>query len=234
MKKILAIFLALITILSVTLVACNDNKGTTGGNYNNDNDDTDDGFVVRKDNTTDTGDTTTDTGKNNTSGWKTVNCTVYVAADGVNIRKGDSKSSDYVTSANLGDSFTAVATNGTWYRISYNSSKVDDNEAYIYADYVTENKNDLEFDDCAPETLKVVKDSQFYLLNDPCFAEDCRYLHNGGGITAADTANGELQKIGVSKSGMFWKVTFSGKTYYIGRGAFVYIEGYSGSTGGHG
>lgn len=235
MKKILAIFLALVTIMSVALVACDKNNGgTTGGNSNDDDDD--DIFVTQGNNKdTDTGAKDSDT-KDTSGGWKTINQTIYVAdLIGVTIRKEASASSVQVGSAKFSESLMAIAYNADtdWYKISYTSSKADNNEAYVKGEWFTEDKGDLEFENCN-EVLKVAKDKKVAAYKSPCFSNSDvnRFYLNGVGFLAKDTANGELVKTGVSKSGALWKVSYNGTTYYIGRGTFENFEGYANNGSG--
>lgn len=234
MKKILAIFLALVTIMSVALVACDKNNGgTTGGNSN---DDDDDDIFVTQGNGKDTSDTK-DTGDDNdtSSGWQVVTRTIYVAdLSGVAIRKEASTASSRIGSVKFGEGVTAIAYNADsdWYRISYQSAKAENNEAYVKGEWFTEDKDDLEFESCN-EVLKVISGKTVSAFKSPCFSEANvnKYYHNGNGFVDTDTANGGLVKVGVSKSGAFWKVSFEGNTYYIGRGAFENFEGYSNNSG---
>ena len=96
MKKILAIFLALVMILSVTLVACSKDKATTGGN----SDDADDEDIfVQNSKDKETSDTSKDDKK--TGGWEAAAYPIYCMATGLNVRSSDSTSSDKLGALSL-------------------------------------------------------------------------------------------------------------------------------------
>lgn len=233
MKKILAIFLALITIMSVALVACSNDKTTTSGS-NDDVDDTDDEFVAQKG--TDTEDETDDS-DNKKTGYDAVSYTVYVMGNNVRVRADDSTSGEVLGNANIGDSFVATATDGDWYKITYNNG-----EAYISADYVTTNQNESVFESCEATVLKIkntvvnenaTKDTEKYaavqLRSDPAFTDATRTENV---LIYSNTQNGELVKVGQNKAGTWYKVTYNGGTYYVGSGAFKHFEGYTGGSAG--
>ena len=82
MKKTLALLLALMMILTVSLTACD--GGNTPNNSGDDFED-DDGFVMNTGNQTeDTDDTNADT--NNSGNWEPVSVTIFVLGNGLNIR----------------------------------------------------------------------------------------------------------------------------------------------------
>ena len=236
MKKILAIFLALVMILSVALVACSKDKATTSGD--GDGGDDDDVFMAQNSkDTTDTG----DDDKKDKVGYDAVNYTVYVMGKDVRVRSEDSTGDNVLGYANIGDSFVATATDGDWYKIAYNNS-----DAYISADYVTTNQNESVFEGCDPTPLKIkntvvnenaTTDTEKYakvqLRSDPALTEATK--KDQPVLIYTNTQNDELVKVGQNKSGTWYKVTYNGNTYYVGSGAFKHFEGYTGgSTGGLG
>ena len=235
MKKTLAIFLALIMILSVALVAC---KSKTTSSNTNEEEESNEFVVQNKNDTSDTSDGTDDeTGK--TGVWVAANYTIYAMGNGVNIRAEANTGATKLGSVNIGDSLTATETDGKWYKINYNNAT-----AYINALYVTDKQNEATFETCEDTVLKVddivvndkaTNDSDKYakvmLRTDPTVADETATKHV---LIYSDTANGELVKVGQNKLGNWYKVTYKGATYYIGSAAFKYFEGYTGSNGGLG
>ncbi len=233
MKKTLALLLALIMMLSVSLVACD--NGNDVGNNGDDFED-DDGFVGIT-TTPNTDETDAETGKN-TGAWEDVNVTVYVLANNLNIRSAaDSDDSVILGKADINNSFVATAADKDWYKITYEGA-----EAYVNAAYVTTNQAEAEFVDCTPEAIKIkntvvdpnaTKDLDKYakvmLRTDPV-VDDKTATNNV--LIYSDTANGELVKVAANKAGTWYKVTYKDNTYYIASGAFKYFEGYTGGSSG--
>ncbi len=214
MKKILAIFLALITILSVTLVACNDDKGTTGGNYDNDNDGTDDEFVARKDTTSDTTtDTSTDTGKNNTSGWTDVNMTVYASWSYALRSEPNFNSSIPMkeeTKSNVevaqGDELTVVAEYNDWYKVIYNGK-----EYYINRYCTVASKEELSFKRLETEEQFVItlkKDKEVNIRDIQVRVSNTDQEH-------VKTLKGVVELTVVAKNTKWYKVLYNEKEYYL-------------------
>lgn len=234
MKKILAIFLALVTIMSVALVACDKNNGgTTGGNSN---DDDDDDIFVTQGNNKETSDTDSK-GTNNSSGWQEVSVTIY-AMGVVNLRSEANRSDDsnVLAKTTIGQSLSATAKDEDWYKVSYNNQ-----EAYISADFVTTNKAEATFVSCTETVLKVKQEivnqnastdyDKYCKVNvrtDPVVDSATETKHV---LIYSDTANGELKLVGKNETGSWWKVTYKDNTYYIASGSFKWFEGYSSSSG---
>jgi uncharacterized protein YgiM (DUF1202 family) len=227
MKKTLALFLALVTILSIALVACKSNTPPVSSN------DADDDVWADRANTSET---STDTSNNKTKGgWTEVNYTIYAMANDLNIREDDSASSKSLGKVNIGAALTATAKSDDWYKISYN-----DGEAYVSADYITTDASEATFTDLtAPETLVIKEDTNnsygekgrnVNLRSNPVFDDESPYTT----IYRNNTQNNELKKIAVNGKNNIWKVTYNNETYYIGAGAFQHFEGYNASTGGVG
>lgn len=226
MKKLLTLFLALITVLSVTLVACNDSTPPSTSDDDGGNE-----FVSRNPTTSDTSDTDKDD-KNNTGAWTEVNYAIYAMADNLNIRAEASGSSTSLGKVNIGTSLTAVAKSDDWYKISYTDGT--DGVAYVSADFVTTVENESKFTDYATDSedrkALVIKEEgtnenpyTVYLRKNPSLDEE-----DSVSINREKTSGDKLMKVGVNASGNIWKVTYNGGTYYIGAGAFKYFEGYTG------
>jgi len=236
MKKTLAIFLALIMILSVALVAC---KSKTTSSNTNEEEESNEFVAQNKNDTSDTSDGTDDeTGK--TGVWVAANYTIYAMGNGVNIRAEANTGATKLGSVNIGDSLTATETNGEWYKINYNNAT-----AYIKGVFVTTNQNESIFEDCEPTTLKIKeqivdekateptkKYAAITLRTDPVFTDSATATKHV--LIYSDTANEELVKVGQNKAGNCYKVTYKGGTYYIGGGTFKFLEGYTDTPGGLG
>lgn len=175
-------------------------------------------------------------GENNTDVWEDVNVTIYVLVNRLNVRSAaDTKDSDILGIAKMGDSFVATAADKDWYKILY-----DGKEAYVMAAYVTTNSAEAEFVDCEAEVIKIkntvvdpnaTKDIDKYakvmLRTDP-IVSDATSTKNV--LIYSDTANGELVKVAANKAGTWYKVTYNNNTFYIASGAFKYFEGYTGGN----
>ena len=234
MKKTIAIILALITllsVLSVALVACKDNTPPAN------NDDEDDGaFVSKNDPDDDENDKTNEgegegkgegegEGNTNAGGWTEREGTLYVMANNLYIRKTTNKADGYYRQANIGESFAFTATNGNWYKITYN-----DKEAYISATFVTEEKEAADFESGKLTEAVVLeieahadKENPYRIaLRDNAALEDSK---GDKYITRENTLEGELKKLATNAKGNIWKVEYQGEVYYIGAGAFKYFDG---------
>ncbi len=231
MKKTLALFLALVTVLSIALVACKKNTppASSGG----------EGEDVWADRTPNTSDTSTDTdNKKPTGGWVEVNYNIYAMADQLNIRKEDSTSSASLTKVDIGKEMVAVAKSDDWYKITYADG--EDGFAYVNADFVTTVKDEATFTNLPePEVLKIKEDTnntygekgrEVNLRAFPLFDENSDITT----IYRSNTLNNELKKVAVNTKGNIWKVEYNNATYYVGGGAFNHFEGYNASTGGVG
>ena len=231
MKKTLALFIALITILSVALVSCNDKTPPAATN-----DDDEDVWVDKTNNNNNTDTSDTDTGDNKTpSGvWSEKSGTVYVMANGLYVRKEANTSGGYYKQVNIGDSFAFTATDGDWYKITYEGG--EGGVAYLSAKYVTEDKNEATFTSLTtPETLQI-EDIQTEGDDDyqVCLRDNAA-LQAGTSdqyIERADTLEGELKKTAVNGKGNIWEVEYKGTKYYIGVGAFQYFDNRPNTSGG--
>ncbi len=140
MKKILAIFLALVTIMSVALVACNKKNNTTNTNDDDEGED----FVIQTkgEDTDDTGTDTKDSNDDDEDVFNdfTASRTIW-AMTGVNLRSAPSmgENVDKIGVA-AGTELTAISKSASWYKITYNNET-----RYVSADYVTETKAESQF-----------------------------------------------------------------------------------------
>ena len=234
MKKLIALFLALLMIATVALVSCNNNKGTTGNN--NDEDDTteDEGGLVIPDNvqssdTTGEGSDSTETSddnnnvQNSNGGFETVTqFSVYTFVK-TKIRSSAQMNASVVTSVEPSATLIVVAKKDTagnqWYKVKYGTS-----EGYVPQDFVTLNKDDTIFTDFDEADQKVIKIKENtddaanpYKVNIRQYPIVSDFLSEQEVVTltSAETANGELVKIGESTSGLWYKVAYNGKPYYL-------------------
>lgn len=236
MKKLLAIFLALIMILSVALVACNKKTETTSSNND---DDSDDDFVVQtKDTESDTDDDNDDDDDDDkaTGTWLTTDIPSKVYTfDDVNIRSEMSMSSSAVIKTlDIGTELQVVAAYSKideydvplWYKVNYEGA-----ERYVSGAWVTANKDDTVFSECTPEIL-VIKNSgnsssphNVNLRTDPALAEST--LTNIVLSHVEATSAGELKKVGSNTSGSWFIVEYDSdkngtpERYYIKMSAEV-------------
>lgn len=236
MKKTLAIFLALITILSIALVACKDKTpAAVGGDEEEDDPYVSQNNIPAGSDTSDTSDTT----GGGEAGWTEKTGTVYLMADGVNVRSQATSGNNVLTYNNkIGTSYEFTAVNSKWYKIIYNNA-----EAYISADFVTENAADADFD-----TKKLTTPEALVMEDAPEGYSDKGYQvvlrvnasltgNNGDKyIYKADiTEEKPLKKIAENASGNIWQVEYEGGTYYMGSGSYKYFDGKPNSTvGGQG
>ena len=125
MKKFLAIFLALVTVTTISLTACSKDKGKTDDDF----DDTDpfaNQYLNNPSvNTGDSTDTSNASGNNDNlhfGAWVTKNDTVYVCHD-TYLRYSTSNGDKSSQVVNFGASLNRIATNGTWDKVSYNDAE---------------------------------------------------------------------------------------------------------------
>lgn len=234
MKKTLAILLALIMILSVSLVACTDNA-TTGGNGGGDNGglDDDDGGLVAGDWGDDDGDGTVggnngndgdgsgNTGNGgNTSADGEVACdkTVYPMCNMV--MREDSTTSNKKTTVSNKQALKATAViyndedEAEWYKISY-----QDKTYYINAYYVTENLAEATFTDLeesaqftltVKETAKEGVNIRKYPALDPELTSEEKMT-----VNYDKTKDSPLTVIAKNGTGNWFKVKYNGAEWYL-------------------
>ena len=217
MKKFLAIFLALVTVTTISLTACSKDKGKTDDDF----DDTDpfaNQYLNNPSvNTGDSTDTSYASGNNDNlhfGAWVTKNDTVYVCHD-TYLRYSTSNGDKSSQVVNFGASLTRIATNGTWDKVSYN-----DAEYYVYSYLVTPNKGDVTFNKIESDNVTSVinndttgrNPTQMNLRTSPCFDEDLDNLGASALTKAMTTAEGvEFKVIGINETKTWAKVYFKGK-----------------------
>ena len=230
MKKLLALFLAILMIASIALVSCKNNKGTTGDSGNN-LDTEDDGGLVIPDNfgasdSTDTGSDTTGTSDNanNNSNNQTPSASFVDVATQFSVytyvstqlrASANMKASEIIT-VDAATQLTVIAKNETWYKVRCGAD-----EGYVPQDFVTSNKADTEFEDFAAEDYKTIQIKgdadnvnkvnirQYPIVSD--------YLTNAvvKTLTYAETSEGQLLMIGKNTSGNWYKVSYDNGVYYL-------------------
>lgn len=197
MKKVLAIFLALVIIMSVALVACGKKDSKAPGS-----DDNEDDFVVKSNGSETTTDTSDDDDDKKTNVWEAANYTVYAMANGLNIRSAASTTGTKLGTANIGDSFTASEKNDEWYKITY-----DGTTAYISIEFVTAVANEAQFNNDAEPTVFSIAASQngkkMNLRVDPAVVEDTLGMTFEVGKTP-----GTITKVGQNAAGNWFIVEY--------------------------
>ena len=208
MKKLLAFLLVLVMILSVSLVAC-DNKTN---NVEEDDDDWGNGNEVadtNKDNNNKEDEKTPSGTTPPTLQWIEKNDKVYVGLDGVNLRTAASiTSSSVVATVSVGTELERLETNGTWDKVLYSGQEV-----YVLCDLVSTIKTNFEavnYDEADYVTLTIVGTNGINLRSTP-FVPGGNYKFENATIQGLTAANGGiLKKIGVTASGNWYIVTYSG------------------------
>lgn len=234
MKKLLALFLAILMIATVALVSCNNNKGTTGNNNDDEAETTpeDNGGLVIPDNIQSSETTGADsesattsdkpTNSDPNSGFEDVTqFSVYTYVK-TKIRSSAKISAGVVVTVEQSTQLTVTATKGKkgegWYKVKYGTD-----EGYVPHAFVTSNKDDTTFTDLDEADQKIIKikantdsSSDPYQVNIrqyPIVSDDLK--QEVVTLTSAETANGALVKIGESTSGRWYKVAYNGKTFYL-------------------
>ncbi|MBR4012721.1 MAG: SH3 domain-containing protein [Clostridia bacterium] len=216
MKKTLAIFLALIMILSVALVAC---KSKTTSSNTNEEEESNEFVLQNKNDTSDTTDTSTDTddkGESTVFVDFTSTKKLWVMSD-VNLRSEPKMDSGVnKVGVEAGTELEASAKNNDWYKITYNGET-----RYVSVDYVTENKADTQFiiseneADWFTLTIKasgVSTPNKINLRSKPVFADDVTYKT----VTEEDvTTTNPLTVVGKNESGNWYIVTFKDEVYFL-------------------
>lgn len=211
MKKLLAFLLVLVMILSISLVAC-DKKAAVS-----DDDDDDDAWgngsgVTDNNNNNDdnNGDEPKDPDPVIPATWVDKNDTVYAGLNGVRLRSApNTTTSSQVALVNVGTPLARLQSNGTWDKISYN-----DQEVYVLSALVStistnftaniyENPEDY-------VTLTIVGTNAINLRSTP-FVPGGNYAYENVVIESLKASNGgTLTKVGVTTSGNWYVVTYSG------------------------
>ena len=213
MKKILALLLALATILTICLTSCGKEDTEEPG--------TPDDEIIEtppvdepedSDNEPDDSQTE-DTSKDDpvtptVTEFEEKNDTIYILAPAANIRTEASKKSEVYVQAKYGKELKRTGTNGEWNRVDINGVTV-----YIQANLTTTDKNELTFEDLEPKTVYVDVDTQMNLRTTPLFFDgytDNLFLVEGKGLPRGT----ELTLTGVNVKGNWSRVEYEGKTYY--------------------
>ena len=213
MKKILAIFLALIMIMSVALVACSNDRATTGGGEGGVEDDDNDFVSKKTDTSTDTDD---ESKKTNSGDWTALTNTTIYAMCKVNLRAEDSQKSTSVKQVEAMTALTAVAKSDDWYKVSYEGQ-----ELYIDANYVGSSLEEATFTDLAEAdrfnvTIKAHGANEdpysVYLGKLPTFD---RSLEGTISVKKANTDVNPLIVIAKNGTGSWYKVSYNNEIYYL-------------------
>lgn len=221
MKKVLVIFLALVTLLSVALVACNDSSSNNGGSSGNNGGDDNDFVVQTKKDTSDTNSDTTGTGNNGSNGssWITANIptTVYTMSAGLRIRSEANTTSSIEltqissvgTALNVTAASTQIDNDGgyEWFKVTYNDGSTT-YEGYVSGYWVSKNIKDTKFVKDASATALTVatkyQDKKVSLRNAPSVHGDNTYVGDFVG-----TYNGTCEKVGQNESGTWYIIKYT-------------------------
>ena len=216
MKKTLAILLALIMILSVALVSCNNKKPSSSIG----DDDPDNDFVAQS-KATDTGDDSNTSNTDNAAlGAEFVEFTstktLWVMSD-VYLRSEPSTSSSSKIGVETGTELVADAKNDSWFRITYNGET-----RYVSADYVTETQSEAvftKFENDSDRFTLTIKSSgvstspnQINLRSAPVF-DSTRSTKTVKETEV--TASNPLTVIGKNGNSSWYIVLFNGTEYYL-------------------
>ncbi len=224
MKKTLAVLLALITICSTALVACNNDKEDPSQNTEGD-----DGFDISvptdTDDTTGTGEGTDTTDTNNNSSnnngssageFTSVTKSVYTMAR-VYLRSEPKRSdSSKYKIVEPGTKLDVTATNTDWYKVTYEGAV-----RYIVAAYVTDNIEDTQFSDVAEDdalktlTIAIGADNESKSVN----LREVPVVFDDVSIVTVDntkvTAEKPLTILKKNASGNWFVVEYNDKEYYV-------------------
>lgn len=221
MKKVLVIFLALVTLLSVALVACNDSSSNNGGSSGNNGGDDNDFVVQTKKDTSDTNSDTTGTGNNGSNGssWITANIptTVYTMWEDVRIRSEANttssveltKISGVGTALNVTAASTPIDYDGgyEWFKVTYNDGS-QTYEGYVSGYWVSKNIKDTKFVRDTSATAMTVatkhQDKKVSLRSKPSVLGDGTYVDDFIG-----TYNGTCEKVGQNESGTWYIIKYT-------------------------
>ena len=208
MKKTLAFLLALVMILSISLVACQKNDPEP-----DDNDDDDWG----NGGTTESVDSSSES-QSNTNGdnndplppsnvWTDKNDKVYAGMNGVRIRTAPStdSSSSIVGTVTVGTALDRIGTNGVWDKILYNGE-----ERYVSCSLVAPIGTHFSFTDVEPAVTLTMNGTFTINIRSTPFVPKGDYARQNLAIESFSAANGTLTKVGVSTSGSWYKVTYVG------------------------
>ena len=248
MKKFLAILLALATVTTISLTACNKKDKTE-----DEGDDWDNDFYNSNQDTDDTSDTSdTDEAGNNgeennggtTSGaWNELAApeTVYVLQS-VYLRNSakDNDKSGISLNQDAQLTRTAISSDGKWAKVTYNSATY-----YIYNFIVSTSKINFATVDRVATTVinnASTGEDQYYLRTTPCIASASKWgtiLNNvGATVKKSDTADGKLVVTGYDAANECARVEYDADGAGEGQPVTYYIfspnlELYNTSSGGN-
>lgn len=143
------------------------------------------------------------------TGWTAISKTVYGIVQGGCIRFEAKDSSMVKLNFDFAQSFTAVSTNGTWYKISMGGSDY----GYVRCSHVTDNKGTVTFTDASSKyTDAVVLDgkSGVYLQTDMIGSSSVF-------VTYEASHDGYISVLAINQTGDWVKVRFNG---YDSNGAY--------------
>ncbi|MBE6535130.1 MAG: SH3 domain-containing protein [Ruminococcaceae bacterium] len=221
MKKTLALLLALIMMLSVSLVACD--NGNDVGNNGDDFED-DDGFVgITTTPSTDETDAESDTNNGNEDEWAVRNFTAYSMCM-MYLRAEASRSAKAITTIEEKTQLTVVAeatisesgVETVWYKVSYNNQ-----ELYANSNYVTTNIEDTNFSAIEPTdqfTLTIkTPDTGVNTVNLRTILTYDKNLPEGHIISVSnvDTQTKPMTVVAKNATGTWYKVKYDNKDYYL-------------------
>ena len=208
MKKFLALFLALITILSVSLVACGDKDDKNPAATTDPNDDIftgDPSVTSGNDSGSDTTPTTTLPPVNLTYTEDTARTTVYVTyGANCNIRTADNDSATVVGSAAFGASYQRIKYNDVWTAINYNGQ-----ERYIQTKFLDTIAEKVSFSTIDPGVTVYSIAETSLCLRWALYSDDTRE------ITDAEYVDKGVAMTKIGENGTGWsKVLYNDKTLY--------------------
>ncbi len=227
MKKILALALALLMIVSlVSLTACTKDE----------EENPDDEFEYNdgsKDSSTGSGDES-DAWYNEPDDDEWISRTdyyVFVGVDGVALRKGPGVDYDMVAVLNANTELKCTRTSDTWNEVIYEGMTY-----YVSAQY-TGSAKDFKFDDYAEENqvlLTIKAEKSINLRTTPFYSDAAKDFNVGingfdaSGLNGKDAAGADvvesLRLIGRSKSGVWYKVAYTGSWKAMTNGPIEYYE----------
>ncbi len=234
MKKILAIFLALIMLLSVALVSCTNDKAGTAGTTG---DDDDGGLVAGNKNNKDdddenegagAGDDTPITGTEEALATK-----VYPMCD-LHIRKGTQNGTKVKVTQSTELTTTHVIygddSEPAWYKVTYNNETY-----YANALYVSKNVAETKFAAPAEAITLTVKDTATNGVNLRKYPSwDNSDSNTRITVSSTDTATNPISVLMVNEAGNWYKVSYKGSTYYLAitSATIPYLNGLPAGVGG--
>ena len=148
--------------------------------------------------------------------WTDINKTVYAMA-GASLHTTTNDTKDFCENLWVGASYTAIATDGTWYKVEY--PHLPGGVAYVMCKYVTDNVNEVTFDAVDPSCPAFVKDEAkgVYLS---------KYMDEKTDIFVSREAFGSvyMEIVAINKTKTWVKVSFCGTdsngVYYDGSKTF--------------